>query len=295
MGVRRGVVDVESRRTSGQDGSRVGGDPERLLALVDLGDRRLAVLPAFDERFEHPFEDGPFPEDGLVRFEILRDPDLVVGERRDQFLVLPFEEAVSLRDVDQPFGLVRREPVAIEGERDHEGLFGQAIAAGSLERGGDDDAYTHRWIVGVRTPNRCHLDQTRDSSTRRDSHSYMQYQGRSRRTKTGARARPQKNKKKHELGRSPTETELDEPRFRVVEARGGTRKIRALSTNVANVTDGGETVHAAIEDVVENTANPNYVRRNILTKGAVIETDEGTARVTSRPGQTGQVNAVLTE
>ncbi|MFB6131931.1 MAG: 30S ribosomal protein S8e [Halanaeroarchaeum sp.] len=123
----------------------------------------------------------------------------------------------------------------------------------------------------------------------------MQYQGRSRRTKTGARARPQHRKKKHELGRSPTETELGEPRFRVVESRGGNRKVRALSTDVANVTDAGETVRAEILDVVENTANPNYVRRNILTKGAVIETEAGTARVTSRPGQTGQVNAVLVE
>lgn len=113
--------------------------------------------------------------------------------------------------------------------------------------------------------------------------------------KTGARARPQHKKKNHELGRSPTETELDEPRFRVVESRGGNRKVRALATNVANVTEDGETVQTEILDVVENTANPNYVRRNILTKGAVIETEEGTARVTSRPGQTGQVNAVLVE
>ena len=123
----------------------------------------------------------------------------------------------------------------------------------------------------------------------------MQYQGRSKRTKTGARARPQNKKKKHELGRSPTETELGEPRFRVVESRGGNQKVRALATDVANVNVDGETVQTEIQDVVENTANPNYVRRNILTKGAVIETDEGTARVTSRPGQTGQVNAVLVE
>ncbi|AKH98283.1 30S ribosomal protein S8e [Halanaeroarchaeum sulfurireducens] len=123
----------------------------------------------------------------------------------------------------------------------------------------------------------------------------MQYQGRSKRLKTGARARPQHKKKKHELGRSPTETEIGEPRFRVVESRGGTRKVRALSTDVANVTANGETVQTEILDVVENTANPNYVRRNIVTKGAVIETEEGTARVTSRPGQTGQVNAVRVE
>lgn len=123
----------------------------------------------------------------------------------------------------------------------------------------------------------------------------MQDQGRSKRTKTGARIRPHSKKKKHQLGRSPTETTVGEPRFRTVDSRGDALKVRALSTNVANVNTGDETVHAEISDVVENDANPNYVRRNIVTKGAVIETDAGRARVTSRPGQNGQVNAVLVD
>lgn len=123
----------------------------------------------------------------------------------------------------------------------------------------------------------------------------MQDQGRSKRTKTGARIRPHSKKKKYQMGRSPTETTVGEPRFRTVDSRGDTRKVRALSTNVANVNKGDETVHAEIQDVVENDANPNYVRRNIVTKGAVIETDAGRARVTTRPGQNGQVNAVLVD
>jgi small subunit ribosomal protein S8e len=95
------------------------------------------------------------------------------------------------------------------------------------------------------------------------------------------------------LGREPTETTVDEPRFQTVDQRGTGTKTRALATNVAHVADGGETVTADIENVVENPSNINYVRRNIITKGAIIETSEGEARVTSRPGQTGQVNAVL--
>ncbi|MCT9097460.1 30S ribosomal protein S8e [Haloarchaeobius sp. HME9146] len=123
----------------------------------------------------------------------------------------------------------------------------------------------------------------------------MQDQGRSTRKRTGGRLRPIRNRKKHQLGRLPTETQVGEQRFRVIETRGNTTKTRALATDVANVNKGGETVHATIEDVVENDANPNYVRRNIITKGAVIETDAGTARVTSRPGQNGQVNAVIVD
>ena len=123
----------------------------------------------------------------------------------------------------------------------------------------------------------------------------MQDQSGSTRKRTGGRLKNVRNRRKAELGRLPTETQVGEPRFRTVDVRGNGTKTRALSTNVANVTSGGETVAAEIEDVLENDANPNYVRRNIVTKGAVIETSEGTARVTSRPGQTGQVNAVLLE
>jgi len=123
----------------------------------------------------------------------------------------------------------------------------------------------------------------------------MQDQGPSPRKRTGGRRRRSTKRKKHQLGRLPTETQLGEGRFRVLDTRGNTTKTRALATDVASVADGGETVQAEIEDVVENPANPNYVRRNIITKGALVETSEGTARVTSRPGQTGQVNAVLVE
>jgi small subunit ribosomal protein S8e len=35
------------------------------------------------------------------------------------------------------------------------------------------------------------------------------------------------------------------------------------------------------------------VRRNIITRGAVVETKLGRARITSRPGQHGVANAVL--
>jgi small subunit ribosomal protein S8e len=51
----------------------------------------------------------------------------------------------------------------------------------------------------------------------------------------------------------------------------------------------------AIMSVVENESDPNYVRRNILVKGAIIETDKGRVRITSRPGKDGVINGVLVE
>lgn len=123
----------------------------------------------------------------------------------------------------------------------------------------------------------------------------MKDQGRSPKKRTGGRRRTVRKKRLHQLGRSPTETRIGEPTLKTVDARGGQTKVRAISTDAANVATDEGTVNATIENVVENSANPNYVRRNIITKGAIIETDAGRARVTSRPGQTGQVNAVLEE
>jgi len=123
----------------------------------------------------------------------------------------------------------------------------------------------------------------------------MQDQGRSKRKRTGGRRRRSHKKTRHQLGRQPAETTVGEPRFQVIDSRGNNEKVRALSANTAQVAIDGEVTEATIENVVENPANVNYVRRNIVTKGAVIETSEGRARVTSRPGQTGQVNAVLVD
>lgn len=123
----------------------------------------------------------------------------------------------------------------------------------------------------------------------------MKSHGRSPKKRTGGRRRNVHKKKKHQLGNSPTETRVEERKLKVVETRGGNTKVRALRTNVASVADGAEVVEATIENVAENGANPNYARRNIITRGAIIETSAGTARVTSRPGQDGQVNAVLEE
>ena len=123
----------------------------------------------------------------------------------------------------------------------------------------------------------------------------MKDQGRSLRKRTGGRRRPFRNKRKYELGRESTETQVGDVELKAVDSRGGTTKVRAITTNVASVADGDEVVTAEIENVDENPSNPNYARRNIITKGAILETSEGRVRVTSRPGQDGQVNAVRVE
>ncbi|MFP4632712.1 MAG: 30S ribosomal protein S8e [Halobacteriota archaeon] len=120
----------------------------------------------------------------------------------------------------------------------------------------------------------------------------MRWQGNSTRKKTGGRRRLGRKKRKHEMGDEPTETDVGEGRYKTVVTRGGDTKTRVLSTTEANLVDGDTTERVEIDGVVDNPANPNYARRDIITKGAVIETSGGQARVVSRPGQDGVVNAV---
>ncbi|MFH2021458.1 MAG: 30S ribosomal protein S8e [archaeon] len=116
------------------------------------------------------------------------------------------------------------------------------------------------------------------------------------RKETGARYKSQHRKKKEGLGRSPTLTKIDaKSAKRAIRTRGGSNKLRVLRTNIVNLYDpkAKKFMKAIASIVVENVANRHYVRRNIITKGTVITTDKGNAKVTSRPGQDGVINATL--
>lgn len=122
-----------------------------------------------------------------------------------------------------------------------------------------------------------------------------QWQGMSRRKSTGGRLVRARGKRRFEVGRETNLPTIGEDRRVNVRTRGGNTRVRVVRAEVANVTDPktGKTKPAKIKTVSENPANIHYVRRNFITKGAIIETDAGKARVTSRPGQHGNVNAVL--
>ena len=120
-------------------------------------------------------------------------------------------------------------------------------------------------------------------------------QGKSTRSPSGARRVANRGKRKSELGRESAETRLGEKNLRKIRTRGGNEKHRLAGDNKINVIADGKAQIVEIYGVVENKANPNYVRRNIITKGAIVETELGHAKVTSRPGQDGVVNGVIVE
>ncbi len=123
----------------------------------------------------------------------------------------------------------------------------------------------------------------------------MRWQGESGRKATGGRLILARGKKKFETGREPVDTTIGNIRTKVVETFGGNSKVKILRGNMATIADPktGKTKTVKIETVKDNKANLHYMRRNIITKGAVIKTELGEARVTNKPGQDGTINAVL--
>jgi small subunit ribosomal protein S8e len=119
---------------------------------------------------------------------------------------------------------------------------------------------------------------------------------RSRKKTTGGSLSRVRKKKKTDRGMLFLETRVGKRHVKMKRVRGGGTKLKLLSVDMINVSDSkGRVKRVKLLSVKENDANPHYIRRNILTRGAVVETEAGLARVTSRPGQQGMVNAVLIE
>ncbi|NPA38371.1 MAG: 30S ribosomal protein S8e [Candidatus Nanohaloarchaeota archaeon] len=123
------------------------------------------------------------------------------------------------------------------------------------------------------------------------------WHSRSLKKKTGGSISRHRKHKKYEKGSNPTYTKVAEKEKRkAVRVRGGNTKLRLVKAVYANVTDKtGKIKKVKILEVVENKANVHFVRENIITKGAVIKTEIGKAKVVNRPGQEGVINAVLLE
>ncbi|MFQ5907227.1 MAG: 30S ribosomal protein S8e [Thermoplasmata archaeon] len=123
------------------------------------------------------------------------------------------------------------------------------------------------------------------------------WQKHSRRKPTGGMRRPHAKKKRREIGREREFATIGSERRKRIRVLGGRRKARLLRAEWADLfnPETGKTERARILSVTTNPANPNFVTRNIITRGATIETEKGIGRVTSRPGQAGTVHAVLLE
>ncbi len=123
------------------------------------------------------------------------------------------------------------------------------------------------------------------------------WQGKSRRKVTGGRLRAGRKKRKSEMGKERVEPVVGKGKAKKLRVQGGNSKMKILVAEEATVLNlkTKKLKKSKILSVVENAANPHFARRNIISKGAVILTELGKAKVTSRPGQDGVIDAVLVE
>ena len=104
-------------------------------------------------------------------------------------------------------------------------------------------------------------------------------------------------KKKKNIGNLPTFTKLGKRKTKLIKGKSGLTKNKLLSEEMANVYDFKTKKYYKLKilNIIENKANRHFVRRNIITKGSIIKTEKGNAKIVSRPGQQGSINAVLVE
>ena len=121
-------------------------------------------------------------------------------------------------------------------------------------------------------------------------------QRRSRRKATSGRYKAGgRSKRQFEAGSAPTMSTIGEKKVKAVRIIGNNVKSKLIRSATVNVIDQStkKAVKATLKEVVENKANKFFIRRNILTKGAVVDTDKGKVKITNRPGQDGNLNGVI--
>lgn len=125
----------------------------------------------------------------------------------------------------------------------------------------------------------------------------MIWHGKKGKKPTGGRIKLARKKRKYELGNIAILTAIGEEKRKILFGKGGIKKVKAFSVEFANVLNPktNEIRKVKILSVIETPSTKHLAKSNIITKGAIIKTEIGNARVTSRPSQHGVVNAVLIE
>ena len=111
---------------------------------------------------------------------------------------------------------------------------------------------------------------------------------------TGGIRHPLKTRQKFQIDRYPSEALMGEQETATRKTRGNNRKTALKTVNHVNlVLPNAKIKRSKIVRVLENQTNNDYQRRGVITKGAILETEDGKCKVVSRPGQNGVINAIL--
>ncbi len=110
---------------------------------------------------------------------------------------------------------------------------------------------------------------------------------------TGGRRHVLRSRRKYEIDRFPNEALIGDQITITRKVRGKNIKTSIKTIDSVNLALDSKIKRVKIIKVLENATNNDYQRRGVISKGAILETEEGKCRVVSRPGQHGTVNAIL--
>ena len=110
---------------------------------------------------------------------------------------------------------------------------------------------------------------------------------------TGGKYNARRKKKLYERPEQRRVTKLGEEKRKTMKVMGGRMKAVLLKAKSINLSSDGKIIKAEIKNVLETPSNRFLARQNILTRGTIVETEKGKARITNRPTQEGVVNGIL--
>jgi len=110
---------------------------------------------------------------------------------------------------------------------------------------------------------------------------------------TGGRRHVLRSRRKYEIDRFPNEALIGDQITITRKVRGKNAKTSIKTIDSVNLAIDSKVKRVKIIKVLENATNNDYQRRGVISKGAILETEEGKCRVVSRPGQHGTVNAIF--
>lgn len=110
---------------------------------------------------------------------------------------------------------------------------------------------------------------------------------------SGGKYIKRRKKKKIELAGQKRVVKLGEEKRKTKKVLGGNKKTFLLKGKFINIK--GKNKKEEIKNVLETPSNRFLARQNILTKGTIVETSLGKAKITNRPTQESVINGVLIE
>lgn len=113
---------------------------------------------------------------------------------------------------------------------------------------------------------------------------------------SGGKYKKARKKKKHSLAGQKRVIKLGEEKKKNKRVRGGNKKTVLLKGKIINIKLKDKKMKKVeIKNVLETPSNRFLARQNILTKGTIVETEIGKAKITNRPTQEGMINGILLE